>query len=72
MKQLILATLLQMTAAATVMIAGYMAINHISGWGWFLFTGAFLAIAISPAINKVAPDDYINDEMKAYQHDKHN
>jgi len=30
-----------------ISLASYMAINHIDGWGWFLFVGALMLIGIS-------------------------
>jgi uncharacterized membrane protein HdeD (DUF308 family) len=39
MKHALILFAVNIFAITCVLTAGYMAVNHIAGWGWFLFAG---------------------------------
>ena len=45
MKDVIALLIMQSVAMAAVIIAGVMAINNVTGWGYFLFVGCLTIVS---------------------------
>jgi uncharacterized membrane protein HdeD (DUF308 family) len=56
MKNLIIVIII-LFAGACIGVAGYMAYNDKSGWGWFLFAGLIIISGLHTTNNKREADD---------------